>query len=71
MSRRCPYCRSYSIFWDDDDAKLAAIHRYCVTLRTKCECIDCEKEFYFDRNYWETEQTDILKLEDVEKEVEE
>lgn len=68
---RCPYCRSYAIFWDDDDAKLASIYRDCVTLRTKCECMDCEKEFYFDRNYWETEQTDVLKLEDVEKEVEE
>ena len=69
--RRCPYCGSYAIFWDDDNLKLAAIHRDCVALRSKCECMDCGKEFYFERIYWETEQTDVLKLEDVEKEVEE
>lgn len=65
---RCPYCDSYAIFWDSDDPKLVAMHRDYAILRFKCECMDCERVFYFERKYWETEQTDVLKLEDVEQE---
>ena len=71
MMEKCPYCYSDNTYLYIDYPELTHMYHSYVHLRFKCECMDCERIFYFDRKYQELEQLAVWKSEDLEQEVDE
>lgn len=71
MRTRCPYCDSFATYLYVDYSKLVSMYRDHVTLRFKSRCVNCSRDFYFDRGFQGRGLLGVWKSEELEQEVDE